>query len=83
MPSTPARPLDCDRFMAPEIEKVVQLLRENRVHEAVRPFISIYQSKIKELDRKPCPPERPSSPTTTFSNSHCRNCRLRFKAPVD
>ncbi|XP_070558559.1 histidine ammonia-lyase-like [Ptychodera flava] len=41
-----ARPWDKDRFMAPDIEAVTELLREEKVWAAVKPFIDNYERQM-------------------------------------
>lgn len=65
-------PLDSDRFMAPEIEKVYQLLKQNAVYERVEPYIVNYKNKIRKINKKISIAERPSSPTTFFSNTYAQ-----------
>lgn len=49
-----ARPWDRDRYMAPDIEAVTLLLREDRVWKAVEPYISEYASS--EMPPESAPP---------------------------
>ena len=58
-------PWDSDRFMAPDIDKATQLLKDNRIWEVVCPHIITYVEGIG------CD-TRPPSPTTSYSETHSR-----------
>ena len=63
-------PLETDRFLAPEIEKVYQLLKQNAIYDCVKPFMDNYKEKIKNVKKKISIAERPFSPTNFFSNTY-------------
>lgn len=63
-------PLDSDRYLAPEIEKVHQLLKQNAIYDSVAHYIENYKKKIRKINKKISIAERPSSPTTFFSNTY-------------
>lgn len=63
-------PLESDRFLSPEIEKVYQLLKQNKIYNTVKPFIDNYKKKIKTIKKKISIAERPSSPTTFISQTY-------------
>ena len=55
--------------MAPEIEKINQLLKQNAIYECAKPFMDNYKRKIKTIKKKISIAERPPSPTTSYSNT--------------
>lgn len=44
-------PLDKDRFLAPEVEKVYQLLKQNAIYNTAKPYMDTYKRKIKTIKK--------------------------------
>ncbi|XP_028398085.1 histidine ammonia-lyase-like isoform X1 [Dendronephthya gigantea] len=64
------RPWDRDRVMAPEIDKVTELLRSEKVWEVVSPFIDSYMAASSVTDLE----IRPPSPTACNIASQVGDC---------
>ncbi|RWS07028.1 histidine ammonia-lyase-like protein [Dinothrombium tinctorium] len=64
-----AAPWDKDRYMAPDIEAVTNILRERKVWETVSPHLIGYMEEEHKHTRPP-------SPTTSYSKIHRKRFRL-------
>ncbi|RWS30495.1 histidine ammonia-lyase-like protein [Leptotrombidium deliense] len=62
-----------DRFMAPDIDAVTRLLREQQVWDVVAPHINCYEEEEHKCQT------RPSSPTTSFSTTHRKRSRAEYR----
>ncbi|XP_015792070.1 histidine ammonia-lyase [Tetranychus urticae] len=56
------RPWDKDRYMAPDIEAAIELLRSGKILEVVQPYIDKYDERFSDY--------KPDSPTSSFSLDH-------------
>ncbi|XP_072181058.1 histidine ammonia-lyase-like [Diadema setosum] len=67
-------PLERDRHLAPDMEIITKLLRENKVWEAVKPFVNNYETEMLKETKVPSPTSSVLEPS---KRSHGKRKRMR------
>ncbi|XP_071491324.1 histidine ammonia-lyase-like [Diadema antillarum] len=67
-------PLERDRHLAPDMEIITKLLRENKVWEAVKPFVNNYETEMLKETKVPSPTSSVLEPS---KRSHGKRKRTR------